>query len=416
MKNVDRKKGLIIGGILVVILASLGVLFFVSDPFKANNQNKNLSSSLKQVGSEGVDAHDSSDDHSEVNINKDEVIEEGTSSNVAKDAVIEQGDTSSKSENNSDPTSKPAATNSMMSKNTNVKKNTSNGNNSNNQGTTTVTSDPIPGSTTRSTSAPTPNVTPQQTPSATTTPSATATPTPVVETQEMKNEKLRSAIQTKYGVTIKYGAELPGYRPRNADPIRITNAVRTGTYLQKIDEVLATYPNGFFRDFINKGMPLTIFLVESMQGNVFDGFFDSEFYSDLKLTMTASTYWFERTLNHELMHYIDAYLSIVMYPNSPETDWIKLNPTGYVYGSYNQVYNFQYSNPTQGYFTKDYGQSNYKEDRATIFEDMMIRAYKNAMYNDGVPIKEKAKLISSQIRQYFPSVNGQSTHWDRFLN
>ena len=234
------------------------------------------------------------------------------------------------------------------------------------------------------------------------------------ETQETKNDRLRKNIQNKYGVTIKYGSELPNYKPKRAEPVRLLDAERISIYLNKINQVLSTYPSGFFRDFNNKGMPLTIFLVEKMEGNAFAGFFDREIYSDLKLTITASTFYFEKTLNHELMHYIDAYLEIVMYPDSQKTEWVKLNPPDFTYGLVNTSYIF-FNNPSQGYFIREYSQTNYREDRATVFEDMMTRSYKNAYYNDGSYIKEKAKLISKQIRQYFPSVAGKSPHWDRFL-
>lgn len=403
MKNISKKQVVKIVGIIIVILI-IPVSFFLNNHFNLENSNQNKTSSSKKDNNKTDDIINNKEDNS-----KNDTSEEVSSEFNQEENVNQKEEAAEEEKKKEESKKEPNNKKEDSKKDTQANKNTEEKIESKQE----VSNSQKEETTDKKNETATPTKTPA--PAPTTSPSPSPSPTPVVETQEMKNEKLRSAIKSKYGITVKYGDEIGSYRPRNATPNLITDAARNGEFLSKIDTILATYPNGFFQDFINKGMPLTIFLVESMQGNAFEGFLDSEFYSDLKLTITASTYWFERTLNHELMHYIDAYLSIVMYPIDLEEEWMKLNPAGYVYGYANSSYNFNFSNPTQGYFTRDYGQTNYKEDRATIFEDLMTRAYKNAMYNDGVPIKEKAKAISNQIRQYFPSVSGQSPYWDRML-
>ena len=63
-------------------------------------------------------------------------------------------------------------------------------------------------------------------------------------------------------------------------------------------------------------------------------------------------------------------------------------------GSNNYVYN--YSN-----LYLHIEKTNYLEDRAVIFSDLMSRSITKDYYNDGTPINKKAKLISSQIKEYF---------------
>ena len=44
--------------------------------------------------------------------------------------------------------------------------------------------------------------------------------------------------------------------------------------------------------------------------------------------------------------------------------------------------------------------TNYLEDRAVIFSDLMSRCITKDYYNDGTPINKKANLISLQIKEY----------------
>ena len=63
-----------------------------------------------------------------------------------------------------------------------------------------------------------------------------------------------------------------------------------------------------------------------------------------------------------------------------------------------------------------YSKSNYKEDRAVLFSDMMSRSLKKDYYSLGNPINEKAKVISNQLEKYFNCVsNSTNEYWSRFI-
>lgn len=236
--------------------------------------------------------------------------------------------------------------------------------------------------------------------------------TPPVE--EDKNNNKRKIIENTFGIKILYGNEIGNYKPKGITPTKLTDSKEIEKYLNKLNTELAKYPENFFKDFNKKGMPLTIYLIKSSNGS-FSGFTDYQFMNDIKLTLTTD-YDFEYTIHHEMMHYIDCYLDIVMYPNNPYDEYELLNPSEFVYGyaSTNQIYNMA-SNQRGAYFISSYAATHVKEDRAEVFKYMTARAYKPiGCFEENEVIRKKAELISRQIKDYFPSVT-ESSHWDRFI-
>ncbi len=237
---------------------------------------------------------------------------------------------------------------------------------------------------------------------------------PTTPTETDKNNETRKKIEKTYGIKILYGNEIGDYKPNRITPVKLTDSGDIENYLNRLNTELAKYPKNFFNDFNKKGMPLTIYLIKSANG-AFSGFTDYQFMNDIKLTL-ATDFNFEYTLHHEIMHYIDCYLNIVMYPATPYEEYEKLNPTGFKYGNatLSQIYNMG-TNTKGAYFISQYGSTNVAEDRAEVFKYMMARAYKpTGCFDENEIIRKKAELISKQIKTYFPSVTG-SAHWDRFI-
>ena len=231
---------------------------------------------------------------------------------------------------------------------------------------------------------------------------------------EDKNNSKRKSIEKAYGVKILYGNEIGSYKPKGITPTKLTNDNDIENYLNRLNTELAKYPKNFFQDFNKKGMPLTIYLIKSANG-AFSGFTDYQFMNDIKLTLTTD-FEFEYTFHHEIMHYIDCYLNIVMYPKTPYEEFEALNPKEFQYGkaSSSQIYNMA-NNPRGAYFISKYGASNVAEDRAEIFKYMTARAYAPiGCFEKEEIIRKKAIIISKQIKTYFPSVTTDA-HWDRFI-
>ena len=238
---------------------------------------------------------------------------------------------------------------------------------------------------------------------------------PVVEkTQAEKNDEYRKQLQNKYSVKIAYKNELGNYTINGYGLEKLNDDDKINNCLGEINTTLKNYPNGFFKEMKDYGMPLTIYLVNSISGNV-AGLTDAKDKSNIKI-MIAPASLFENTLNHEIMHYIDSYIKVKGYPIDINTTMKDVNPVGFTYGETSNDYVYYFTSVNNAYFLSAYGKTNYLEDRAVIFSDLMTRTFAKDYYDDGTPINKKAKLISSQIKEHFKTLSNTGRYyWDRFL-
>ena len=238
---------------------------------------------------------------------------------------------------------------------------------------------------------------------------------PVVEkTQAEKNDEYRKQLQNKYSVKIAFKNELGNYTINGYGSEKLNDDNKINNCLGEIDTTLKNYPNGFFKEMKDYGMPLTIYLVNSISDDV-SGLTDAKNKSDIKI-MIAPASLFENTLNHEIMHYIDTYIKDKGYPIDINNTMKDVNPVGFTYGDTSNDYVYYFTSVDDAYFLSTYGKRNYLEDRAVLFSDMMTRTIKKPFYNDGTPINKKAKLISSQIKEHFNTLSNTGRYyWDRFL-
>lgn len=241
--------------------------------------------------------------------------------------------------------------------------------------------------------------------------------TTITKTQEQINDEYRKSIENEYGVTIKYADELGDYRLRGYLPTKLTDPNEIYENLNNIKTHVAYYPVGFFKEMRDFGMPLTIYLVKNIPNSNIAGIADKEFYDDIKITICTDQFFF-RVFHHEVFHYIEAYMEIVGYNDGIFTNWDSLNPEGFSYGTTNSSYSYSIINPVDiAYFINDYGQTNDREDRATIFEDLMARSYElNNSYIEKNKIWDKAKAIAIEMDKYFNTVNSNTIErWERFI-
>jgi len=267
------------------------------------------------------------------------------------------------------------------------------------------------------TTKPTPTPSQKTTPTQAPTPTPSPSPIPVKTDRELNDEKIAS-------MTYKYGVK---FMVRDQSRTRVGWSTGTAIYdevklkkvLNEIDYILSRYPAGFFKEFNSNGMSLTLNLLDQIHNGLY-GLSDSEFLSNVVISVATSSYLFEETLHHEILHYIDNYISTKMYPASPEDEYIKCNPAGYTYGNPDSSLSFKYNNAQTAYFVADYGQTNYKEDRATLFPRLM-RPYISGgneflKYHDS-PLSCKARVLIKQIDNAFDTVNSsKAISWNKFVN
>ena len=228
------------------------------------------------------------------------------------------------------------------------------------------------------------------------------------------NDNLRKNIKSKYGVNIGYKDESDvNYINSYSNFTKQYDDEKIHKALNNVNVALAKYPSNFFFEINKKWKSLTIYLVDQLTGNV-AGLTDNRNPNNVVILINTESLLFESTLHHEIMHYIDCYLASIIGASALENSMKEYNPPGFTYGNQTTEYVYYYSNPA--YFLSSYSKSDYKEDRAVLFSDMMFRTLKKDYYSAGNPINEKAKLISRQLEKYFDCVSSSTKeNWERFI-
>lgn len=234
------------------------------------------------------------------------------------------------------------------------------------------------------------------------------------KTQAQKNNEYRNQIQNKYSIKIAYQDEMDYYSMNGYTRQIIEDDNEINKYLIEIDKALAKYPEGFFKEMKNFNMPATIYLVKSISGNV-SGVTDAHIKTNI-IIMIEPSLLFEYVLHHEIMHYIDSYISVKSYPIDINKSMNEVNPDGFIYGDESNDYVYNFTEVKNAYFVSKYGKTNYLEDRAVIFAELMFRTYTKDCYAKNTPINKKANFISSQIKEHFSILKStEKYYWDRFI-
>lgn len=252
-----------------------------------------------------------------------------------------------------------------------------------------------------------PGTTPSQTPTVPSEPEVVTPPADV-------NNDFRKSLESKYGIKIAYGNELAGYRPKNKSTTPLTDVVQIHTQLNTLDSALAKYPAGFFAEPTDA--KLTFYFIKSVEDNAFAGLTDHEFGDDVKITLATNSGFSAYTIHHEIMHWIDFIMSVKAYPTDIYASYQLLNPSDFTYGQINSSLSY-FKNAPIPYFMTDYAQTNVLEDRAETFSMMIGRSYAlHGMFDQGSVLREKAKIISTQISQYFKTAPaGGNYTWNQFI-
>lgn len=247
--------------------------------------------------------------------------------------------------------------------------------------------------------------------STTTTKQTTNVTTTTSQNNVSKIDTKRKELQSKYNITIYYKDEIDNYKLDNYSMTKIYDEDIIINALNTIDKALGKYPLKFLNELRNY-KPLTIYLVKQITNGVSGITYNKP--SSVYISLCSEGYLLESVFHHEIMHYIDCVLANKLGSSYLQESMEEYNPAGFTYGNTNNEYVYYYSNPP--YFLSSYAKTNYLEDRATIFADMMFRTLKKDYYTKGNPINEKAKLISNQLSNNFSSVsNTKNEYWNRHI-
>lgn len=239
------------------------------------------------------------------------------------------------------------------------------------------------------------------------------------KTLSQENNDFRNQLLSKYGVIVGYKDEVDGvYKNSYASPRKIYDDEVISYNLTKIEDALKKYPKSFFSEIKNKWKPISIYLVDYINGYA-GGVTDNNNSSTLVILIVAThspkSSILENTVHHELMHAIDCYFTSkgIYSSYTLEQSIAKYNPEGFSYGAQDNKYVYLLDNPY--YFVSKYAKSAYNEDRAEIFSNLMYRSTAPAYLKAGQPINEKAKVITNQINQNFTSASSGNNRWDKLV-
>lgn len=422
MKKYLTNKYIIMVIVILLLGLSVGTVNLISNSYNSKKENQTIEEK-KQT--------DIKNEQSNNDANEDEKVSEDENKN--KDEIsntISDKNDANKNTNNSSSSNNSETSSSQNKNNDNGSNNGNNKTNNNDQISNKDSGVPQPTNSPKPSVSPTPAVTPTPSPSVTPTPSATPTPSnsptptpsesPITKTQAEKNDEYRKQIQDKYSVSIAYKDELGDYYmngyPR---PVKQTDDSAIYSYLQRIENVLNKYPTNFFKEIKNTRMNLTIYMVKSIDVGVAGLTSSSNRSNVIIMINTISITSFETTLHHEIMHFIDSYISFNLGSGVIENSMVSVNPSGFTYGSTDSSYVYDYYNSSTAstaYFLSNYSKTNYLEDRAVIFASLMTSTMKYPYLNNDTPIYNKARLISNQLRDNFNSVkNSSNVYWERLL-
>ena len=224
------------------------------------------------------------------------------------------------------------------------------------------------------------------------------------------NESLKFEIQNRYGITIQYGKDLKDYEVGGLSIVPLVDSNIINENLNYLNHAMSVFPDGFWKEIKNGGIPLTVYLIDSFSTYGVTGVTDSNY--NRAIMSIAVQYGFEESFYHETYHYIERYM---MKKGYHFTNWNSYNPANFSYGTINGNNSYNRTFTSDVYFVNDYAQTNESEDRASTFEYMMSSS-KASCLNRGKPVWKKATLMSTAMDAVLNSVSPSVTeYWERYL-
>lgn len=292
---------------------------------------------------------------------------------------------SDKTGNNDNATAVP---NDSTSSDTPVPNNTTTSGNTGNTSSTGNTS----GTNTNSTPSPSPAPEPE--------------PAPVVD----QNLVFRKSIEDTYGVKVFYGNETSGYSVGGMSTTVIPDS-SISSALTQLNDALATYPVGFFQEFLNKNINVNVYLIKNYSANNVTGVTDTSF-KRINISI-AMDFPFNESFHHEVLHAIEYYIE---RSGGKFTSWNSFNPADFSYGSENKDYSYSVTGEASSYFVNNYAQVSQSEDMASTFEYMTASKRYSCFDSHGYPIWKKSDYLSRMIDTYFNTVTPEVIdYWERYV-
>lgn len=251
---------------------------------------------------------------------------------------------------------------------------------------------------------------------------------------EINEESVSSYIkelEDKYALTFILDSEQMPYVPEYDITPESDNVLIYKT-LNFIDKCYSQFPDGFFEQLNQTGVPLRISIVNTLNGNqnntisVAAGLVNNDQDGDFIYFSTLDGNLDKRTVYHETMHVIFNKMSGDGFLTDATDDWFKINPEGFEYGyTYNEDeipdVTYTYQNPdcasdfSDVYFVNQYSKTYMTEDFAELFGNLM-QDDPAPIYYAGIHMQEKCSFIFRLMRQSFDTTGwSEQTSWEKRL-
>ncbi|MDD6264352.1 MAG: hypothetical protein PUA97_04535 [bacterium] len=244
------------------------------------------------------------------------------------------------------------------------------------------------------------------TPSPSPAPEPEPEPAPVVD----QNVIFRKSIEDTYGVKVFYGNETSDYSVGGMSTTVIPDS-SISSALTQLNDALATYPVGFFQEFLNKNINVNVYLIKNYSANNVTGVTDTSF-KRINISI-AMDFPFNESFHHEVLHAIEYYIE---RSGGKFTSWNSFNPADFSYGTENKDYSYSVTGEASSYFVNNYAQVSQSEDRASTFEYMTASKRYSCFDSHGYPIWKKSDYLSRMIDTYFNTVTPEVIdYWERYV-
>lgn len=247
---------------------------------------------------------------------------------------------------------------------------------------------------------------------------------------------IADGLEQTYGITILISnqcdsiVEAFGYPLQPTDQAHLKDEAKSlKIALEYLDESLAMFPEGFFRQFRNEvdERGLLVMLVEDIAYGYYDSSVDIlgvtyEMGDWYPIAVDITTKDLNQTYCHEIWHAIENKIDSENRSLLSSAAWNALNPEGFAYpsGTVSDYYNDTEHTFIRGgcgeesYFVDSYGKTSPYEDRARLLEYVMTSEFYARRMMQAPALYGKMEIMINAIRQVFDTTGWEDVRWERF--
>lgn len=242
----------------------------------------------------------------------------------------------------------------------------------------------------------------------------------------------RKEIEDKHGIVISIGKECSSMNGGYA-VCALEDYETVKQSLDILDEELSKYPDNFLEQIKYNGYDTIHFYIASTligmgYGLDYAGGFQNEVGNEMLITIDCTVPDDARTtVHHELSHIIDDFIDAKA--GFDENEWKSFNVVTEAYadlytydyglfgydGMEKYIFDFSYDDNSESCFVDCYSMTFPTEDRARIWESVMMMEEASVDFEQSPILTEKLNYYAQCVRQVFDTTGWENVIWERYL-